>query len=680
VQAGLTSLADHGFEAAGALLVALLVLSLRQKHPRTYLSRWLIAATGGFVAAVAGALLAIDDSPASGARFFLSLTLLAGGYAQAAWMALACRDLAGLRPITISQSRRAVIILAAVVMFHAVALLPAQPPLRTIFEEGPLDLLAAASAFTGGWWMWRRRVRRESAPFAIFSLALWAWGALQIAHFGAVVAARGGEISINFGVADLVLQGATALVIAISLLEDEREAAVDAAAQVEHIAYHDLLTGLPNRALFFDRLLVSMAHTNRYPQHRIAILFFDLDRFKVINDSLGHTVGDALLKAVAERLRRLLRNDDTLARIGGDEFVILTQINGNIEDAGKVARKTLDAINTPFEIAGREIVITSSIGIAVYPNDGADADTLVKNADTAMYRAKEQGRDNYQYYTPAMNARAIEMLEIESDLRRAVVRDELRLYYQPLIDVGGDHVFGVEALLRWQHPERGLLQPESFIAMAENSGLIVPIGNWVLREACRQAKTWQRQFGMELIVGVNLSSRQFQQRDLTDQVRAALADSGLRAKFLELEITESNAMKDVEVSIRVLRELKALGVRIAIDDFGTGYSSLSYLRQFPVDTLKLDQSFVAEITVPEDGAIAGGVIAMAHSLQLKVLAEGVETLGQLDFLKSHACDRLQGFLFSRPLTPAMFEKYVAHRGRAVHPVSHSPQLRVAPGA
>ncbi|MHB0968767.1 MAG: putative bifunctional diguanylate cyclase/phosphodiesterase [Thermoanaerobaculia bacterium] len=677
---GLTSLADHGFEAAGALLVALLVLSLRQKHPRTYLSLWLIAATGGFVAAVAGGLLAIDDSPASGARFFLSLTLLAGGYAQAGWMALACRDLAGLRPFTLRQTRTGAAILAAVVVVHAFALLPVSRPLRGIFEEGLLDILAAASSFAGGWWMWRRRVRRESAPFAIFSLALWAYGGLQIARVTALIMARGGDISVRFGIADLVLQGATALVIAISLLEDEREAAVDAAAQVEHIAYHDLLTGLPNRALFFDRLLVAMAHTNRYPLHRIAILFFDLDRFKIINDSLGHTVGDALLKAVSERIRGVLRNEDTLARIGGDEFVILTQINGKIEDAGKIARKTLDAINLPFQIANREIVVTSSIGIAVYPNDGPDAETLVKNADTAMYRAKEQGRDNYQYYTPAMNARAIEMLEIESDLRRAIVRDELRLHYQPLVDVGGDHVFGVEALLRWQHPERGLLQPEAFIGMAESSGLIVPIGNWVLREACRQAKTWHRQFGIELIVCVNLSPRQFQHCELADQVRAALNDSGLRPKYLELEITETDAMKDVDTTIRVLRELKTLGVRIAIDDFGTGYSSLSYLRQFPVDTLKLDQSFVAEITVPEDGAIASGVIAMAHSLQLKVLAEGVETLGQLDFLKTHACDRLQGFLFSRPLTPPMFEKYVAHRGRSVHPVSQTSQLRVAPGA
>jgi diguanylate cyclase (GGDEF)-like protein len=661
---GLTHAARHAFEAAGALAVILLVLSLRRRHPKDFLDAWVFAATAAFVSSVAAAAAVFID----GSRlllFLASLCFLAGAYLQGGWIAVATRGLARCRNLNRREVRLMSAVAAGLALVHALALLGASPSLRLLLEEGVANLVVGAGALTGGWWVWSQRYRRESTPFALFTFALWGYGSLQIAEFVAMLASPGRGLSAGFGVAELVFQGGIALGIAISLLEDEREAAVEAAAQVEHIAYHDLLTGLPNRALFFDRLVVAIGHANRN-QQRLAVLFFDLDRFKVINDSLGHSIGDSLLKSVSNRIRDVLRRDDTLARFGGDEFVILTQISGNIEDAGKIARKTLDALSEPFLVGSREIVITSSIGVAVYPNDGTDAETIVKNADTAMYRAKEQGRDNYQFYTSSMNARALEMLEIENDLRRAVIRNELRLHYQPLIDVAADRVFGIEALLRWEHPERGLLLPDRFIATAESSGLIVPIGEWVLREACRQAKTWQRQFGNDLIVCVNLSARQFQQPNLSDQVRSALEQSGLRAKNLELEITESNAMKDVATTARVLAELKALGVRIAIDDFGTGYSSLSYLRQFPVDTLKLDQSFVREITVPEDGAIARGVIAMAHSLHLKVLAEGVETLGQLEFLRANACDRLQGYLFSRPLPPAMFEKFVSHQRRNGH--------------
>ena len=317
-------------------------------------------------------------------------------------------------------------------------------------------------------------------------------------------------------------------------------------------------------------------------------------------------------------------------------------------------------------IGDREIVVTSSIGVAIYPLDGEDADTLVRNADTAMYRAKQQGRDIYQLYTASMNSKALENLELENSLRKALKRNELMLYYQPLIDVERETIFGLEALLRWNHPELGLLLPEKFINTAEISGLIVPIGAWVLREACRQAREWHDK-GHALVVSVNLSARQLQDPDLIHHVRAALRAGALEPRYLEIEITESSAMQDVDASIRILRELKELGLRISIDDFGTGHSSFSYLKNFPVDTLKLDRSFVRDITAPQDGAIASGIISLAHNLHLRVLAEGVETRGQLDFLKDNNCDGLQGYLFSVPLSPADLDKFIAGKGDIEEP-------------
>ncbi|HEY0787696.1 MAG TPA: EAL domain-containing protein, partial [Thermoanaerobaculia bacterium] len=414
-----------------------------------------------------------------------------------------------------------------------------------------------------------------------------------------------------------------------------------------------------NRALFLDRLIVALAHASRH-QHKVGILFLDLDRFKQINDSLGHTMGDHLLKGVAERIRAAVREEDTIARFGGDEFSLLIHILGRAEHAGKIARKILDALSAPFLLGTREIFVTGSVGIAVYPNDGLDAETLIRNADTAMYRAKHQGGDSYQFYTASMNSRALEMLELESGLRKALKADEFVLYYQPLIDISTGGVYGLEALLRWNHPDQGLVLPDQFIPAAEASGLIIPIGNWVIREACRQAKFWQRQKGTDLVVSVNLSARQFAQADLTAQVREALEESRLQPRLLELEITETSVMQDVDKTTRILRELKALGVRIAIDDFGTGYSSLSYLKEFPVDTLKLDRSFVRDLIAPQDAKIVSGVIAMAHSMSLQVMAEGVETLSQLDFLRANECDRLQGFLFSRPLPADSCDRYMAN--------------------
>jgi diguanylate cyclase (GGDEF)-like protein/PAS domain S-box-containing protein len=442
---------------------------------------------------------------------------------------------------------------------------------------------------------------------------------------------------------------------AIDITERKR-----AEEQVKHLAFHDPLTNLPNRLLFNDRLTLAVAQAHRHNQ-KLAVLFLDLDRFKVINDSLGHSVGDELLRQIAERIQEYVREGDTVARLGGDEFTLLVPGITAEEDAAKIARKICEAVHDPFWVDGRELFVTTSLGVSVYPSDGHDAETLVRNADSAMYRAKEQGRDNYQLYTPAMNAKAIERLSLESRLRQAVANDELELHFQPFIDLRTAELIGAEALVRWRHPELGLIPPGDFIPIAELSGLIIPIGEWVLRTACAEARKWHESGFPHLTVSVNLSSRQFQQTDLISQVTHALAESGLDADKLDLEITESNAMQNAEHSINTLWGLKKLGVRISMDDFGTGYSSLNYLKRFPIDRIKLDQSFVRDLpSDKDDAAIAMAVIAMGRSLELIVIAEGVETEEQLSFLRNHNCDQLQGFLLSRPLPAEAFQIFLAN--------------------
>lgn len=421
--------------------------------------------------------------------------------------------------------------------------------------------------------------------------------------------------------------------------------------QIKHLAYHDALTGLPNRLLFKDRLTVALSHAQR-DQNWLAVLFLDLDRFKIINDSLGHNVGDQLLQAVAARVQSCLRDSDTVARLGGDEFTLLLPALAKSEDAAVVAQKILEAVRYPFHIEGREFFITTSIGISLYPEDGADAATLIKNADTAMYQAKEQGRDNYQLFNAYVNAKALQRIALEHGLRRALANREFFLHYQPIFDFRSGRISGMEALLRWTNPELGSIPPTTFIPVAETTGVMVPIGNWAIREACAQAKAWHDSGCRNLSLAVNLSVTQLQQGDFVTRVKEILEDTGLPGRLLELEITESSAMASPETSIRMLYDLKKLGIRISLDDFGTGHSSLAYLKRFPIDTLKIDQSFVRDIiSDPDTAAIVEAIIAMAHSLRLKVIAEGVEFSEQANFLKRHSCDQMQGFLV-RPPVPA----------------------------
>ncbi len=432
--------------------------------------------------------------------------------------------------------------------------------------------------------------------------------------------------------------------------------------QITRMAYYDSLTNLPNRKLFQDRLNLAILHSGRH-ERLLALLFLDLDDFKRINDIFGHAVGDHLLKEVAERLQQSVRKSDslsrylveddsnfTVARFGGDEFAIILPEIVNTEDAAKVAGRILDTMAKPFYLDNHEVFVGASIGITICPFDGTDSDTMLKNADSAMYHAKSQMKNNYQFYKQSMNETALQKLSLENSLRRALERNEFLLYYQPQINLMTGQIVGMEALIRWEHPENGMIPPAEFIPLAEETGLILPIGRWVLQTACLQNKAWQAAGLLPVSISVNLSGRQFKQQSIMEDITSALQNSGLDPKYLILEITESILMQNTDTVAAMLRELNEKGLRTSMDDFGTGYSSLNYLRRLPLFSIKIDRSFVKDIdTNPDDATIAKAIIAMAHSLKLRVIAEGVETKEQMRFLQELGCDEMQGNLFSRPI-------------------------------
>jgi diguanylate cyclase (GGDEF)-like protein len=437
-----------------------------------------------------------------------------------------------------------------------------------------------------------------------------------------------------------------------------------AAERAEYLAYYDGLTTLPNRSMF-SKLLDQAISLARRDAKQLAVLFVDLDRFKDINDTLGHAAGDLLLQEVGKRLHGCLRDSDTVSRLGGDEFVVLLPMLHEAADVDAVGHKILAAISQSFVALGQEFHVTASVGISIYPKDGEDEQSLMKNADIAMYQAKEDGRNNFQYYSVQMNKHSFEQLALESSLRRALERGEFRLHYQPKIDARSDAIVGVEALLRWQHPELGMVAPAKFIPVAEETGLIVSIGKWVLRTACAQNVAWQQTGLPRLNIAVNLSARQFSSESLVADVASILEETGMSPDLLELEIMESTLMHDVDRAICALKAFRDMGVRLAIDRFGIGYSSLSSLRQFPVDTIKIDGSLIRDVSNHAETGIAEAIIAMGRSLSLTVIAEGVETKAQVDFLRERACDEFQGFYFSKAVTAAKFAELLEARTPAV---------------
>jgi diguanylate cyclase len=537
--------------------------------------------------------------------------------------------------------------------------------------------IAVAAAVAALWIAFTLREASEYFKYAKFASAIIMGCAIAGMHYTGMAAAQfqpdticlTGPVVDNSWLAG-TLAGTTAAVLCTTLalsIADARltskTAAMAASLQqandeLQRLALHDPLTKLPNRLLLEDRIQQAIVHAGRDKVH-CAVLFLDLDRFKIVNDSLGHSVGDELLRAVAAKLQTLVRAEDTVSRPGGDEFVMLLREVANIDDATNIASKIVEAVREPFRIHEQELFVTPSIGISVFPLHGDTAQMLITRADAAMYSAKKAGRNTFQVFAPDMATFFPERLTLENDLRRALGREEFELHYQPKVRVADGTIIGMEALVRWRHPQKGLLLPLDFIPLAEDTGLIVPIGEWVIEQACAQNKAWQETGLPDLRVAVNISGVQFRQKHLLDTIRHALASTGLAAECLEIEITESIVMHNPAEAIVTLEKLSQIGVQVSIDDFGTGYSSLSYLKRFPIDKLKIDRSFVREVSSdPDDAAIVRATIGLAHNLRLKVVAEGVETAEQLRFLRALGCDEYQGYIKSQPLTASQFESSI----------------------
>ena len=662
----LVVLTSYLAQAFGGLVLVGLLFAFHRLYRRDFLRQWAWSwvAFCVYLTGFSGALvLASDQPPTSPLRIAVAGLALAAGFVQVAPLLAGTWEVTTGRRVEERWLRPALFALALAGAGVVLVSVQLSPTWRTILRVGPRAALAGAAFLGAGWVvLWFRR-RTPGLGSRLLGGSFVLYG-LQLAHT-AVLAARmastgppGAAYLATLGVLDLVCQALIGLGMVVWLLEEERERVVAASQRIEHLAFHDALTDLPNRNLFLDHLGLALRRAGRTGT-RVAVMFLDLDRFKVINDSLGHASGDELLQGAAERLRRSVRGGDTVARMGGDEFAVLLTGVGGDREVLQVADRILAAIRRPFLVGGREVFVAGSLGVSRSPEDGDDPEALLLRADLAMYRAKERGRDNVQVFATGMDARALDRLALESDLRRALAREELELHFQPILGARTGEVAGVEALVRWRHPERGLLPPKEFLWLAEAAGLSDALDIWVLRTACREVRRWREEGAADLRVTVNLSARAFQGPGLADRVREVLAESGLPAAALEIEITETLAMQEAEASLAVLSALKDLGVRLSIDDFGTGYTSLAYLRNFPVDTLKVDQSFVRSLAHGDGSVeIAAAVIALAHTLGLGVVAEGVEDERQWRLLVERGCDLVQGFLFSRPLPAAECRRLV----------------------
>jgi diguanylate cyclase (GGDEF)-like protein len=659
------SLGGLVMQSTAALIIAAVFSSLHGRYWRPFLQHWTWSwlALAVHAGAGAGAVFLSDTRPPDDPlRFGLAIAAGAAGYLQIAWLLLGTTELATERPFAPRASRW---VIAAVTLLGAGLVIaygwdPSRGELLHTLRVTVRRIAVGTAFLVGGVAIARaqlvaRDVGRRVVMLAFFGLALQQllFVALSITP---ELRERWDIVLSTLGFVDVALYFALAIGLVIWLLEEERQATMDAAAKIEQIAYHDSLTGLPNRQLFLNQLGMAL-HRARPSNGMLGILFLDLDRFKVVNDSLGHAAGDLLLQTVAERIRGAVGSGDSVTRLGGDEFAVMATQVRHADDAIALAERIIMAVKRPIVVEGQEVFVTTSLGISLYPDDGYAPETLLKNADAAMYRAKGQGRDVVERWVPEMGAEALDQLGLESNLQRALEHEQLVVLYQPIVSARTGRVNGVEALLRWQHPDRGLLPPSEFIGLAEATGAIVPMGEWVLRQACSHVQEWRGRGLRHLRAAVNLSVRQLQHCDLVHQVDQILVETGLPAHALELEITESIAMRSSGRAIDNLRLLKARGVRVSIDDLGTGYSSLSALRLFPIDSLKIDRSFVAG--VPEnmdDSAIAAAVIALGRTLGVNVIAEGIERPEQLAFFAEHQCDEWQGFLLVRPVTAADCEK------------------------
>ena len=651
-------------QAAGAVLTAAVLHGFHRLEARRYLRQW----TRSWIALsihLGGAALAhaLADRGMVGATWtLLNLLSATGGYLHVVFLLLGTYELVAGRDARASAPRIVVfgglgLGLAATLALTWDSGVGAEPFATRFGVSAILAGVAHVAAAAG---VCRAPKATRGLGAWIVAVAFLVYG-LQQLHYAAIDIAttllgsgQSFAYSAYLGFLDFLIHMAMALGMVTWLLEEERGKTLRAAAEIEHLAYHDTLTGLPNRRLFLDHLRLAVASAARAGR-MVGVFFLDLDRFKVINDSLGHAIGDRVLRAVGDRIRSRVREGDTVARLGGDEFTILAPDVKGIDDLSAIARQVRDALKEPIVVDGRDLFVTASVGVSLFPTDAREPERLVEVADTAMYRAKAHGSDGFALYTPAMHERAVEQLALEHALFRALGRGEFVVHYQPILSTGTGEIVGVESVVRWAHPERGLLLPDEFMRAAEATGLIVPLGTWVLDAACAQLAAWHAAGHSRLYAAVNLSVRQLQQADFVPLVRAALARHALPPNSIELEVTETIAMHSGDGTIEKLRELKAIGCRIAIDDFGTGYSSLSALRIFPADALKIDVSFVRDIAADAAsgdarGTIAAAVINLAHSLRLDVVAEGVEGEAQLAFLRGHGCDLWQGYYFSRPVS------------------------------
>jgi len=672
-----TLLASYVVQALGALFTAVLFGFFSRTYRKPFLLHW-ARSWSAMCVMLAGAALgyAVAESgpPTSFTRLTISLVTGVASYMQVAWLLLGSFELvAPERALRFHPRRFWFFGVASVLGIASVAVFANHPDpegprffLRVGVRAGVTGfafLLAAAAV----WWKhpndsWRSLGRSlvggASMLYGVTQLHLL-WGLLF-----APAAVDAPNYSLYTGFLDFVLVFTIGLGVVIWLLEEQHRKVSSTATEIAQLAFHDPLTGLPNRKLFLDHLALAIIQSRR-DSEQLAVFFMDLDRFKVINDSLGHDAGDKVLQAAAGRVKALMREGDTIARMGGDEFVVLTPEIHGVEDAVHIAQKIRDAIREPIQLEGREIFVTGSMGISLYPNDGELAETLLKNADTAMYRAKSQGSDMFQLYTPEMNAHAVEQLALESALRRAVEAKEFELHYQPIVQISDNTICALESMLRWRHPVLGLVRPEQFLRLAETSGLIVPIGEWAIKVACAQLAEWRKMGYPELRLAINISARQLKQPDFVDRVRVVLAETSLPANAIEFEITEMSATQSESAIVDRLRKLRQMGIRISIDDFGTGFSSVSVLRVFPVDALKIDTSFVRDlVSDPDDAAIAAAVVALAKSMGLTVIAEGVENPAQLEFLSARGCEMWQGYLCCPPVQTSEVRAVLGRRSAA----------------